>query len=514
MVGDFFALDQRADLRVKVEARLQTLFRCRMHLRWTQNGLRPTFVSGQNEYSANTEASGVMHLIGLLAALYDDEVGAILIDEPEISLHPQLQAYLLEEIRQVAGDPARSPGKKLVVLSTHAQGMLPLRRITDLPNLIFFTDARAAPRQVPPETGELQRRGLAALVTRLGDSHRSAFFAATVLLVEGPSGEIVASALAARFGCSLAGAGAQIVPVIGKGEMPETARLFRLMGKRVVILADLDALADDNKLIGAFAGEQGATAAASGAGHSDLQSMDRLLRNDFARTVADRWTELKPLAAAHRYCCSCKLDEPTDKDRRRAALAVVLSTDDAALQSLPHLRDLVGLRNRFGALLSALEAGGCFLLRRGTIEDCYLTSAAPSATGKPEAAVDEIATFAEATEGDLRQHYADVLRAIEYAAPTPPTNENASLRRLLASLLGAAFQMLKHETEQQDLNAGAAAANPDAAQIFTLENASAEFIGTLALRVRIISPIFARPTFPAVIRRDQNLHTEVERLLQ
>jgi hypothetical protein len=101
--GDLMALKERADLLVKIEARLQLLFRIRLHLDWTQGGIQLNFTSNNgNLYSVNTEASGVLHLVGLLAALYDDDVAALLIDEPEISLHPQYQAFLLEEIRQVA----------------------------------------------------------------------------------------------------------------------------------------------------------------------------------------------------------------------------------------------------------------------------------------------------------------------------------------------------------------------------------------------------------------------------
>lgn len=57
-------------------------------------------------YSSGREASGLLHLVGILSALYDDEVGVLLIDEPEVSLHPQLQAFLLKEISRVAGIPS------------------------------------------------------------------------------------------------------------------------------------------------------------------------------------------------------------------------------------------------------------------------------------------------------------------------------------------------------------------------------------------------------------------------
>ncbi len=513
LTGDMLALNERADIRVKVEARLQALFRRRLRLRWSQAGLEIAFVSGDGEYGAKTEASGVLQLIGLLAALYDDAVDAVLIDEPEISLHPQLQAFLLEEVRQTAGDPLCQPGKKIVILSTHAQGMLPLRRIGDLPNLVFFRDTNTPPRQVPYDSDVLQRRNLIALITRLGESHRTAFFASTVLLVEGPSDEIVLGALAARLDLSLGGAGVQIVPVIGKGEILETARLFRLMGKRVVVLADLDAIADNKSLLNAFAEEPEAEVAAARAGHASLLKMDGQIRTDFAQVVTDNWADLEPLATQRHYQSAAEGKGNVEKAKRRAALAAVLSSDEGKLRALTHGQDLVGLRDRFYALLGALEAAGCFLLRRGTIEDYYQAPVAQGSAGKPEAAANEAATFPEVEEANLTDRYKDVLRAIRCAAPAPPVDEGAFLREQLAGLLATLFQSLKPDTRQEDIDAAARASNSDAALIFRVENASSDYSGIPSLRVNIISPLFARSGSPAVIRRDQSLHDEVARLL-
>ena len=54
---------------------------------------------------APKEASGLLNVVVLLAALFDEDVGARLIDEPESSLHPQLQSFVLREMEQIAGNP-------------------------------------------------------------------------------------------------------------------------------------------------------------------------------------------------------------------------------------------------------------------------------------------------------------------------------------------------------------------------------------------------------------------------
>lgn len=509
-VGDMMALHDRPDLKLKVEARLHALFGRRLRLEWGQSGLVVTFVSERGDYTANTEASGILQLVALLTALYDDQVGALLIDEPEISLHPQLQAFLLEEIRKVAGNPAFDPAKKLVVLATHAASMLPLRRAEDLPNFVFFTDAATPPLQLQPDESLLRRRKLATLVARLGESHRAALFTQSVLLVEGPSDEVVVSGLAARLDRSLHGAGAQIVAVTGAREMPEAARLFRLMGKRVTVLADLDAFVDDNALANTFAQEGATLDAVRAMGHEGLAPLEATVRNDLCRATDDRWPELEPLASGHRYLGERgKPGNPVQR-RRRAALATLLTQDHAALAALPHGSDWVALRRRTDALLGVLAAGGCCFIRAGTIEDCFLRAPAPDAAGKPEAAADEVASFEGAEADELRRAYADVLRAMACATPVSPVDEDKVLRTQLGGLLGAVFQAARPGMSAAQLDAIARAEKPSAAAIFGLQDASWPST-RLAIRASITSPIFERSGFPAVFTA--NFTDEIGRLL-
>lgn len=108
-------------------------------MEWDAGNLKANFArldTEGNAYSSAREASGLLQLVVLLAELYDDEVGALLIDEPEVSLHPQLQAFLLREIHRVAGNPDE-PGKKLILMATRSTEMIEVRQPEDLASIVF-----------------------------------------------------------------------------------------------------------------------------------------------------------------------------------------------------------------------------------------------------------------------------------------------------------------------------------------------------------------------------------------
>ena len=258
VVGDLINLDHRPDLRIKVETRLQQLFDRGIDFQWGQRGLGVSFtaMSGNARYHSGLEASGITQLVSLLSAIYDDTIGTLIVDEPEISLHPQLQAFIFEEMESVAGDWGHK-GKKRIVVSTHSPSFLPLRSLANLPSIVFF-GGDADCRQIDPANGLLQSSKLAQFVVRTSLSHRQALFAERILLVEGPSDEIVAAWTARRLGMKIEARNTQILPALGKGEFREARKLFTEIGIRVTVLADLDALVDDNILVNDFSSADGA----------------------------------------------------------------------------------------------------------------------------------------------------------------------------------------------------------------------------------------------------------------
>jgi len=498
LTGDLMALDMRADLKLKVEARLQQLFDRSVDLAWSQNGLSPTIRSmrGGSPYSANHEASGILHLVGLLAAIHNDEIGALIIDEPEVSLHPQHQAFVLGEMERAAGDPADRT-KKLIILATHAPTFLPLRSAQDLPHFAFFNHINQPPAQIPEAEPILKSGKLKALVARLTETHRMAMFAERVLLVEGQSEETIVTQLARRMDLPLLASNAQVLPVTGKGEFPEVAKLFALMKKEVGILADLDAFADDNRLVNFISGLPGATQAASRGGAKSIAALDRDLRTDLDTFMLNYSGAVD---RAVRDYPNWSASAPLNLIRKRVTLARLLTAPESfGFDATP---SAILLSQRYTALLAMLAEMGCFFLRAGGIENYYALPS--SADTKPIAAAEQAATFGETNLGLLESRYADVLSAVRYIAPARGVDENRVLRPKLGAAITAVFQSMTRMTSADELNSIARSTIGVSAEVFSFENISTA--EQLKLRIAIVSPLFIRANFPIEVSHGQNIN--------
>jgi len=506
VTGDLLVLDRRPDLKLKIEARLQQLFDRSVELKWSQNGMtiRITSITGGNGYAANHEASGILQVVALLSAIHNDEIGALIIDEPEISLHPQHQAFLLEEMELVAGDPS-DPKKKMIIIATHSPSMLPLRRIQELSKIIFFNSPQQIPSQIPVNSVILRNNKLAALIARLSATHRTAMFAEHVLLVEGPSDEIVVTQLARKFGLRLLARNAQILPVTGKGEFIEAAKLFRLMNKRVSLLADLDALADENNLVNYFSGLPEAEAIADRIARKNLADLDRDLRVETTTFIADFSEEVD--MAAVKYLDWSGKDSAADV-KRRVTLARILSNPTSFGQKA--CSKAVSLQNKYDVLLLSLQNLGCFFLRRGAIEN-YYNVIEEIGIGKPDRAALEAAGFDARDSHELAKCYDDVYAALHHAAPNQVVDEDELLRMKLGAILTPVLLGIKHDTTDQQLHILATSTIGNDATVFKLTNKSTE--QELKVGVEISSALFQRVKFPFEISPSENPITVIPRVL-
>lgn len=427
--GDLHTLSVRTDILIKVRERLQKLFKRNIKIDWDAGNLKVSFARLDNSdsyYSSGREASGLLHLVGILSALYDDEVGVLLIDEPEVSLHPQLQAFLLKEITRVAGIPGEDGYKKIIVMATHSTEMIKISKTDDLLSFIFCNDLKEEPIQIPKNAGELKNGKLRTLITRLGQEHKLALFSRTPLLVEGPSDVIVCNALSDKLDLNLEAAGSQILPINGKKAMPETVKLFRLMGKTPTVLVDADGFADGLNLINAYFSDEEirniADTLASKQGMDGILKVTNDIYNKFCTLVDKNWDEIAEIAKNHPYFTLLQ-DEVLNK--KRSVLCTLLNHDNLS-------GEWDRLKNRITALFNIFEEVGLFILRKGALESYYDDNVIED---KVNASVIESEKILSLSEDNLESRYQDIIKCLKYASDSESIDESRAIRDELLSFV-------------------------------------------------------------------------------
>ena len=444
-------------------------------------------------YSSGREASGLLHLVGILSALYDDDVGVLLIDEPEVSLHPQLQAFLLKEIIRVAGIPGEDGYKKIIVMATHSTEMIKISKTDDLLSFIFCNDLKEEPIQIPKNAGELKNGKLRTLITRLGQEHKLALFSRTPLLVEGPSDVIVCNALSDKLDLNLEAAGSQILPINGKEAMPETVKLFRLMGKTPTVLVDADAFADSLDLVRAYFNDEQIRNAADRltskqSGYSSILGFAENIYNDFCSLVQNNWDSIANIAQNYSYFT---LSENESLNKKRSALCAILNE-----QNLND--DWDNLKDRLSLLFSIFEKMGLFILKKGALESYYHDNNA--ITDKVDDAVTE-SEYILSSSDELESTYQDILKCLKYASDSESIDESRAIRDELLSFVSPIHA---HYAEgEENLN--------------TLGRQSSIFHSKInekgELEVSITSNVLEVTGFPIILNKDEDVRKVINQKL-
>ncbi|MFG6083787.1 ATP-dependent endonuclease [Paracoccus litorisediminis] len=499
--GDFQTLSERIDILIKVRERLRKLFKRDIIVEWDAGHLKVAFArlnSTAKPYSSGREASGLLHLVGILSALYDDEVGALLIDEPEVSLHPQLQSFLLKEIVSCSGHP--NDGKKIVAIATHSTEFIQINKPEDLSSLIFSYDVGEAPIQISPDASELKGKAIVGLVARLGQEHKLALFAKRPLLVEGPSDVIITSGLANKQNAHLEAAGSQLLPVVGKGQLPVVAKLLRMMGKEPVVMADADGIADGLSLLNAFFAETAqADEKANLLGASSATDLAKSVYSDFCKLVESDWEVIREHAESHYYWLHRDKEKSPDQAKRRAAFSILFKKCSDTWLKDEAFKGWRAIRERFDAVLNLAEASGLFVLRRGTIESYYQSANPITSVGKPNAAATELQWIYETDPEEIEIAYADVMRCIRFAANVEEIREADALRDIVLAIAAPAQAKLHENPSIQDLQLLNRSTLGDRSQIFDLALENGDLIISLKSKILNVNG------FPIRIRKDDNV---------
>lgn len=237
-------LRNKLDLQIKIESILSDVFHKHISFEETGGYLNIKLRESDKVYDLKKDEShGLKEIITLLAFLYDDEYNCIILDEPELNLHPQFQQYILQEIRNLSGDPFQEPGKKMFVILTHSPYMISVQNAEELKNVIVF-HKNELPTYISDysDLESYQKDRLDKLLLRMNVSQKSFFFADKPVFVEGYIDQNFYTTIQYKRGIPLGALGVSIIDVGGKDEVELMYSLCRLLRINAYCIVDLDAL--------------------------------------------------------------------------------------------------------------------------------------------------------------------------------------------------------------------------------------------------------------------------------
>lgn len=237
----FILLEEKLDLKIKIEAILSQVLHRDIRLVWDSGKLVPMTYNVQQstEYELKKESHGIKELLILLTHLYDDSHKVLIIDEPELNLHPQYQAFLLEHIRKVSGNP--NEGKKIIYLISHSPFILDFQTIDDLKSVICFHSDFRKPSFIE-NLNSTDEEKIKQIIPKLNVHHKQLFFANTPIFVEGIFDAQFIKAIQEKRGVSLEGSGSTVIDVGGNEQLSSYYLLSKLLGKKSLFIYDLDSI--------------------------------------------------------------------------------------------------------------------------------------------------------------------------------------------------------------------------------------------------------------------------------
>ncbi|QWK81538.1 ATP-dependent nuclease [Ochrobactrum sp. BTU1] len=375
--GDaFIILEERPDIRVRVEATLSSLFNRQITMEWDSGNLLPKVSNrGAAPYRLDRdECHGIRELLVLLTQLYNDRHSYLIIDEPELNLHPQYQAFFLHEVRKVAGAPAPGSSRKGVFLVTHSPFIIDVRSIDDLKSTISFASDHSIPR-----SPELDDPRFSTLVSRLNVHHKQLFFSDNPIFVEGILDSQMIEAIQERRGFSIASAGSCLIDVGGCEEVNKYLIFCRSLGKKAFFFYDLDSLflgnlrqciRDDGTMV-EFLAQLGL-----GQDFSRLcGELDRLLTNAIA-TISAAQANSDRIRALQDYIDGLRVDgQLVNKNlaKARVAVATELAWGRDEIEPILTRPVTLDIKGRLDRILGLLHEVNVFVLPGGALEH-YLPS--------------------------------------------------------------------------------------------------------------------------------------------
>jgi putative ATP-dependent endonuclease of OLD family len=189
-------------------------------------------------------------VIGIFEALRQlhGPIGTLMIEEPELALHPQARRYF----HRILTDLADRDGCQ-VIYTTHSSTFADATRFESVRLLRRPTGGQTGISFVSSQSDQeylKERRDSLSLGKDLDIGRSELLFAERVLLVEGPGDAMAARETAEKLGIDLDGEGLSVINCGGKTAVPFFARFCVALGIDAVVMHDEDLYEPGHSLAG------------------------------------------------------------------------------------------------------------------------------------------------------------------------------------------------------------------------------------------------------------------------
>lgn len=180
--SDLYALREQPEVALRVSAFIRRALHRDVEVRESSGYLDPHIRFGGSSYSLlRDEGHGLRELVVLLLATYRNDTSFLVVDEPELHLHPAMVRLWLAELRR----ECVANGKKALIV-THDPGLVQPRTLEDLKGIYHF-DASRPPVRLADSVLEIQRTRVETSLAEYPSLVSDLVFSPRPVLVEGPT---------------------------------------------------------------------------------------------------------------------------------------------------------------------------------------------------------------------------------------------------------------------------------------------------------------------------------------
>ena len=232
-------LQTNEKIRLKIEKVLSSIFGKTIRFEEKDNVFTPIVVNKFRnvEYGLHQrECHGLKEIITLLVFLYSENSSCLIIDEPELHLHPQFQQFFMSEIRALS----KQNPKRIFFLITHSPYFIDLHFAEDLLGVVVC-HINSRPTYID-FLDDADKALIRRFLPRFNTYHKQFFFSDNQIFVEGYTDQQMLTYLLSSLEDREDFAGTGIIDVGGKDELGVFLKVCSLLGTDGRIVTDLDSL--------------------------------------------------------------------------------------------------------------------------------------------------------------------------------------------------------------------------------------------------------------------------------